>query len=71
MDRIGEMVWTACFFLRIAICKTRRKPEEGAVIEVHVPHAARPLNSGLEAIGVTAVLNMLAPGHYRILCVKI
>ncbi len=44
--------------------------EEGTVIEVHVPHAAQPLVNGLESIGVPAILNMLAAGHYRILCVK-
>lgn len=42
----------------------------GTVIELHVPHPAKPLVLGLESIGVPAIMNELGPAHYRIMCVK-
>jgi hypothetical protein len=43
--------------------------KRGTVVEVHLPHQAPPLVSGLESIGVNAVLNELGPNHYRLMCV--
>lgn len=45
--------------------------ERGTVIELHVPHEARPLVSSLEAIGLPAILNRIGPEHFRIMCVKL
>ena len=48
-----------------------KEAKRGTVIEIHLPHRAQPLISGLESLGINAVVNELAPDHFRLMCVKI
>lgn len=43
----------------------------GTVIEIHVPHKAGPLISGLESFGLNVVTHELAWDHYLIRTVKL
>ncbi|MEX1029502.1 MAG: amino acid decarboxylase [Paenibacillaceae bacterium] len=43
----------------------------GTIVEVHLPYAAPPLVSALESVGFNAIVNELAPDHYRLMCVVI
>jgi len=45
--------------------------ERGTIVEIHLPHSAPPLIAGLESLGFNAIMNELAPDHYRLMCVII
>lgn len=53
------------------IIKFVQEAKGGTVIEIHAPHRVQPLVNGLEAIGVRAIINELAPDHFRLMCVKL
>lgn len=53
------------------IFKYVRHAPVGKIIEIHVPHQAQPLVSGLESLGFNVIINELAPDHYRLMLIKI
>ena len=48
-----------------------KEVEKGSMIEIHLPHPAPPLTALLEGLGLECVTNELAPGHFRLLTLKI
>lgn len=47
-----------------------KKAPTGTVFEIHLPLRAEPLVTVLTTLGMTAIINELAPEHYRIMAVK-
>jgi hypothetical protein len=43
----------------------------GTIFEIHLPHRAEPLITGLSDFGMNVIVNELEPGHFRLLTVKL
>lgn len=43
----------------------------GTIFEIHLPHKAQPLIAGLSNFGMNVITNELAPGHFRVMAVKL
>ncbi|MDG5788806.1 amino acid decarboxylase [Evansella sp. AB-P1] len=43
----------------------------GTIFEIHLPVRAEPLLTVLSSLGMSAVINELAPDHFKILAVKL
>jgi hypothetical protein len=48
-----------------------KQANPGTIIEIHLPHAAQPLVTAVESLGINPVLNKLDTDHYRLMCVKL
>lgn len=46
-----------------------KNAKKGTIIELHLPHPAKPLALALEGIGYPSVMHRLGPEHYRLMCV--
>lgn len=47
-----------------------KEAELGTLIEIHLPLPGQPLVQAVEQMGLNAVVNEIAPDHYRILVLK-
>lgn len=47
-----------------------KEAELGTIIEIHLPLPGQPLVAAVEQLGLNAVVNEIAPEHYRILILK-
>lgn len=48
-----------------------QKAPKGTVFEIHLPLRAEPLVTALSALGMSAIINEIAPEHFRIMAVKL
>jgi hypothetical protein len=43
----------------------------GMIFEIHLPHRAEPLVASLQSLGMNAIVNEIAPGHFRLMAIKL
>ncbi|MNH87477.1 hypothetical protein D3C73_399590 [compost metagenome] len=54
---------------RHEVIEFAKKAAVGTILELHVPHPAKPLADALEGIGYPSVIHQLGPEHFRMMCV--